>query len=73
MKDYMDIRSPRGTKVRFSFPENGYKGDQDWAKRFLTVGNIYTVHFVDVSGWSSEVFLAEFPDKGFNTVLFSKV
>lgn len=44
--------------------------DYDPAKKLLTVGEIYTVKKVEVSGWSSKVYLEEL-DGGFNTVLFT--
>ncbi len=71
MNKSMNIRSPKGTKIVYAFPENGYTFDQDLAKRSdLIVGEEYTVSRIIVRSWDSKVFLEEKPDIGFNTVLF---
>lgn len=71
--DTMDIESEEGTLVRFSHPENGYTHHQEQAKKFLEVGEVYTVEHVDIHSWHSDVYLKEFPGEKFNTVLFSQV
>ncbi len=72
MKDCMDITSPKGTKVRFSYPKNGYDSDQATAKKHLTVGQVYTVDHTVVHDWHTEVFLQEKPGVSFNHVHFAK-
>lgn len=61
-----------GSKVKFT-GEGGYPGDQIAAKKHLTVGKIYTVSHVHIADWSSEVFLKEIDERGFNTVQFEDI
>lgn len=68
----MDIKSPKWSKVRFSFPDNGMDCDQELARDFLELGQVYTVEFIDVQSSSSTVYLME-KVIGFNTVLFENV
>ena len=67
----MDIDSPPGTKVRFSFPTHGYDHHQELAKEHLKEGEVYTVRDTDVGDSSSKVCFDEIPGVWFNTVLFS--
>ncbi len=73
MKPSMNILAAPGTKVRFSFPNNGYEPDQQLAGKHLTVGAEYTVAGTEVGGWRTEVSLAEVPGLRFNSVLFEDV
>lgn len=68
----MDIYSPSGTKVIFD-SLGGYPGDKEFAKKYLVLDNTYTVLFVDIGNFSSEVYLKEFPNIPFNTVLFKAI
>ena len=67
----MDIYSPRGTKVRFSWPNRGYDHHQELANKHLKVGEVYRVESTDVHDSSSTVCLCEFPGIKFNTIMFS--
>jgi hypothetical protein len=66
----MNIYSEKGTKVTVteSSLNNGYKYDSETAKKYLTVGETYTVDHTIVHSWTSDVYLEEFPDISFNTV-----
>lgn len=62
--------APVGTKVTY-LDENGYDYDRRYAIDCgLIKGQQYTLESVDVGSWSSTVYVEEFPDKGFNTVMF---
>ena len=39
----------------------------------LEVGKTYTVEDVEVYSWYTLVYLKEFPDKGFNSVIFEEI
>lgn len=52
----------------------GYESDRESAlKSGLVPGGIYTIRYIDIGSWSSDVFLKEFPGQGFNTVMFKEV
>lgn len=65
----MNIWAGPGDTVRFANPRGGRQGDINSAAKHLTIGEVYTVCSVDVSGMSSEVWLEGF-DRAFNTCLF---
>jgi hypothetical protein len=44
--------------------------DEEKARHFLKVGQVYTVERMDVHDWSSSVVLQEFPNIEFNSVHF---
>jgi hypothetical protein len=69
----MDIYAKPGTKVVFCNLDWGYAGDQEWAKKHLFPGQIYTVDHTEVYNWSSDVILKEVPGVKFNTVLFEEI
>jgi len=73
LHDVMDLETPGGSKIRFSFPDAGYPYDQNTAKKFLKVNKIYTVDYVISGDWESTVYLVEVPSMPFNTVLFENV
>lgn len=69
----MRIDAPPGTKVRYSFEQNGHPHDQNQAKTFLKVGETYTVSRTDIHQWTTDVYLVEVPIACFNSVLFEEV
>lgn len=71
--DTMDIRSVPDTKIIYNLPNNGYQSDKEGAAKHLTLGETYTVLMTDVGPSCSHVMLKEFPDRWFNTVMFSSV
>lgn len=71
-EETMDIYSPPGTKVRFN-NYGGYPKDSEKARKFLTLGQVYTVRETEVDNWRTDVCLREFPGERFNHTLFVKV
>lgn len=61
-----------GSKIRFSYPNNGYDYEILEASKLLTVGNIYIVKSVDIHSSSTEIYLEGF-HSCFNCVMFSDV
>jgi hypothetical protein len=70
----MNIYAKEGAKVKGVFRDGaitgGYESDQKHAMKFITEGQVYTVERTEVSSWSTEVILKEFPGKFFNSVHF---
>lgn len=66
----MNIYARNGHKVIFANPTAGYKDDQRIAKQHLTVGHSYTIDYTDVGSWHTDVYLLEFPNRAFNSVMF---
>jgi hypothetical protein len=69
----MNIFTGQGSRVRFSHPDYGYPADQERARRYLVLDNIYTVDEIYAGSFSTTVFLKEVPFIGFNSVLFEDV
>lgn len=69
----MNIFAMEGHKVKCSTLNTGYESDQEKAKRYLTVGNTYTIDHTFVNNWSTEVYLKEFPLICFNSIFFEDV
>jgi len=69
----MNIYTIPGAKVIFSYPTNGYDGDNLIGRQYLTVGYEYTVQRVSIGRSSSRVYLKEVPDIGFNTCMFEDI
>ena len=68
----MNINAEEGDKVVFAFPDSGM-GNGAYAAKHLELGKTYTVKYVDIGGWQSDVYLKEIPDKSFNSVHFADV
>ena len=68
----MDIYAKKGHKIIVTEKsiENGYDSVKEHAKKHLEIGEMYTVHCTSVQGWSTTVYLEEFPDEEFNSVNF---
>ncbi len=69
----MSVETKVGEKVLFDKPNQGYEHDTKRALKHLVVGNEYTIDWLKVAEWSSEVFFKEVPGVGFNTVHFKNV
>lgn len=69
----MNIYAEEGTKVKFSYPNNGWSNDGKFAQRYIQVGEVYTVDFTVVHQSITDVYLKEVPNVSFNSVLFSEV
>ena len=57
-------------EVIFKYPNYGYPSDQVIAKKYLEVGKSYAVKSKHVGDWRTDIILMEFPNIGFNSVLF---
>ena len=44
--------------------------DDDYARKYLKMGKIYTVEKTEVHSWHTNYFLIEIPGKGFNSIHF---
>jgi hypothetical protein len=66
----MNIYAKEGDKVVYAYPENGYKPEQEKAAKMLELGKTYTVQATDVDSWATQVYLKEFTNVAFNSVLF---
>lgn len=70
MSETMNIYAPRGAKVVF-LNQNGYDHDLEYARSCgLVEGHTYTVDRTVVHSWITDVYLQEFPDIPFNSVMF---
>ena len=71
----MDIYAKEGTKVVVTGDsiENGYDCVKEHARKFLKVGQTYTVDCTVVDEYSTDVYLKEFPDEVFNSVSFEDI
>lgn len=67
----MDIYTPIGSKVIFSFPNNGTEYEQNIAKKYLILNKEYTIEKIEIGSWHTDVFLKEIKNISFNSVLFS--
>ena len=74
-RNYMDIHSPRGTKVKFieTNKESVNWGANDDPEPFLIRGEIYTVERTEVHSWHTKVILQEHPKLKFNSSHFDSV
>lgn len=67
----MDIFNNTSRKIRCVRNDtdviDGYYGE------LLEIGQTYTVDFIEVDSWVTYVYLKEFPDKHFNSVLFEEI
>lgn len=67
----MDINTPPGAKVVFTFPNAGHDWQQQRIKELgIQIGDIFTVKSVSVHSWHTDVCLEEFCDEIFNSVMF---
>lgn len=66
----MNIYAKNGDKVVF-LNRNGYDRDpKNACERGLVEGGVYTVEQTEVGGWHTNVYLKEFPEHRFNSVMF---
>ena len=57
--------------ARFAYPGNGYQGDQDQAAKYLEPGRTYLIDHMDVGRSHTTIYLHDFRDVGFNSVMFA--
>ncbi|ODA07335.1 MULTISPECIES: hypothetical protein [Paenibacillus] len=71
MNDTMNIYAEKGHKVVF-LNKNGTESQRLGArKKGLIEGHVYTVESTEVGGYSTGVYLKEFPGYSFNSVMFA--
>lgn len=71
MKNYLELSTKIGSKIKFIHPDTGYDFDQKHCREHLFLNEEYTLKRIDIGQSSSTVILKEFPDKSFNSVHFS--
>ena len=71
----MNIYAEENTKVIVTERsiKNGYSYVEKHARKFLRVGEIYTIDHTEVSDWSTAVYIKEFPNEIFNCVSFEEL
>ncbi|MCK5017511.1 MAG: hypothetical protein KAS32_10630 [Candidatus Peribacteraceae bacterium] len=62
-----------GDYVKFANPENGYKPNQELAAEHLVVGCNYRIKDIAVHDWRTDVYLVDFPEIAFNSVMFDNI
>lgn len=66
----MNIEAEKGDKIIYNHPDAGYEPDHKKAKARLKLNEIYTVERTEVYNWHTNVYIKEFPDMYFNSVMF---
>lgn len=66
----MNIYAKEGDKVICSTHNAGYDIEKEKVKKYLVIGQEYTIDCTVVDNWSTDVYLQEFPDIPFNSVFF---
>ena len=69
----MDINTKIGSKVRFSFPENGMTYDKETARKYLKINETYIIKKIEIGNWRTDVIFEEFPTIKFNSVQFENI
>jgi hypothetical protein len=69
----MNIFALKGHKVKCVTLTAGYDFDQEIAKKYLVVGEVYTIEKTEVFNARTNVWLQEIPNVKFNSVLFADV
>lgn len=69
----MNIYALEGHRVKVRYTDMGYDYQIERARKYLTIGEIYTVEYTEVHSESTEVFLKEVPDISFNSACFEDV
>jgi hypothetical protein len=60
-------------KVRYVKPPRyGYIPDQEKAKKYLTLGEVYNVRCTKIGKFHTDYYLSKFPGIAFNSVMFEK-
>lgn len=72
-KKSMNIYSKPGTKIVYDNLTDGYEWNRKHCDKYLEAGKEYTVCHIDIGNFSSEIYLKEFLNISFNTVMFSNV
>jgi len=68
----MDIYTPAGQKVRY-LNNHGHDSEREAANLHLQEGAVYTLLRTKIFKYRTEIFLQEFPDIPFNSVMFVNI
>jgi hypothetical protein len=68
---YNPIYCEKGDRIVF-INYNGSEYDLKKAQQYLNEGQYYTVNKIDIGSWCSDIYLEEFPDINFNSVMFKR-
>jgi len=68
----MNIYAKKGAKVRYT-GDGGYVSELEHANKYLKMGDIYTISYIDVGDWYTNVYLEEIPNQDFNSAHFDDV
>ena len=63
----------RGSYVVLRYPENGTDSDKEMVEKYLKKDELYTVEFLTIGGYQSEVELKQFPGIKFNSIHFERI
>lgn len=66
----LTLKEKPGDKIYFVFPNSGHEWQENEARAKFKLGAAYTVERMQVGSCMSKVWLVEFPNEHFNTVLF---
>lgn len=69
-KETMNVHAKNGDKVKFTNPKAGYDSDIEKTKKYLKLGEVYTIEKTEVDSWFTHVWLKEIPEVYFNSVHF---
>lgn len=71
----INIHAQEGTKITVTDEsiKSGNKSVEKHARRFLKVGQTYTIDCIIVHGWTTDVYLKEIPNQVFNSVSFEQI
>ena len=70
---YMDIYTPRRSRIRFTHPSADWSGNIRIAKRILVLGREYTIKNIEVDCSYTSVELEEHSGYIFSSCMFSNV
>lgn len=59
--------------VVYAYPDAGYESDQERARQHLVLGDVYDVERVEAHSWHTNIYLKDFSEIPFNSVLFSSL
>ncbi|MCH6198612.1 hypothetical protein MMU07_03405 [Aquiflexum sp. LQ15W] len=68
----MDIYTPPGQKVRY-INRHGHDSEREFANLHLQEGAVYTLLRSKLFKFRTEIYLEEFPEMPFNSVMFENV
>ena len=75
IKKKKNIHAQEAIKVKVTEEsiKSGYKSVEKHARRFLKVGETYTIDCIIIHGWTTYVYLKDIPNQVFNSVSFEQI